>query len=103
MCLRIAAASLSVTEVFASIKGSRQFPVLDKRDFTEVGVTNYGHPQSQCRLDTLMAGSYCRKYLDDPFDNIDPMIGACVSLEGDKNNQEAMRPRCWYYPQQLFK
>lgn len=103
VCLRAASAALSVTEVFASIKGAQQFPMLEKKDRSEVYMTLYKHPKSQCRLDTMVAGIFCRKYLDEPFDNIDPLIGACTKSEGDKIDQDGMRPRCWYFPEELFK
>tara|TARA_R110000868_G_scaffold117600_13_gene312440 strand:+ start:10455 stop:11132 length:678 start_codon:yes stop_codon:yes gene_type:complete len=61
--------SYQMVKIFAELKGARQLPSLEVRDENKVSKTIQGHPNLQCRLDTLVAG----------LNLID-------------------RPRCWFSP-----
>lgn len=60
-------AALNLTRIYAEV--TRQpMPKLESCDSSQVNRTNYGYPQAQCRLDTLLAGW-----------------------------RGAARPRCWFF------
>ncbi|MBH48369.1 MAG: hypothetical protein CME71_09400 [Halobacteriovorax sp.] len=61
--------SYQMVKIFAELRGARNLPSLEAKDESTVSKTIQGHPNLQCRLDTLMAGLNL-------FD----------------------RPRCWYNP-----
>lgn len=91
MCRRVAFASLNVTEVYASIDFySRELSLVYADNYT-VYQTVYGHPNPQCRLDTMIAALQCPNAESIEFKDGDPISGAC-------SNPEFRRPRCWYYP-----
>lgn len=48
-------AALNLTKIYAQVTREAE-PKLDSCDDSKVTRTNYGYPQVQCRLDTLMAG-----------------------------------------------
>tara|TARA_R110000868_G_scaffold68518_7_gene202576 strand:- start:14268 stop:14930 length:663 start_codon:yes stop_codon:yes gene_type:complete len=61
--------SYLMVKIFAQLKGARKLPSLETKDESNVSKTIQGHPNLQCRLDTLVAGLNL-------FD----------------------RPRCWFNP-----
>lgn len=60
-------AALALTSIYAEVT-KQEIPRLDRCDMTVVNRINYGYPNVQCRLDTLMAGW-----------------------------RELPRPACWYF------
>ncbi len=53
-----------------------------------------GYPSSQCRLDTLLAGSVC---ISDPQELMDMKLynkGNCL----ESRNEMGTRPACWFVP-----
>lgn len=95
-CVRMGLAGLSMARVFASLKNYYDLPSLEVQDHFNAWETELGHPQPQCRLDTLKAGILCSVSPRDPFDNLDPSVGACYSYKDEGGVGE--RPRCWYRP-----
>lgn len=90
-CERAALAALQMARVFASLRLGTPEPSLQTPDPTQVYQTDLGHPNPQCRLDTMISGIYCEKARDRKFDDRDPFYGACSSQPGG-------RPACWFHP-----
>lgn len=95
LCVRMAMAALTVSNVFHSITPYEDVPELDKKDSRSVYTTDYKHPAPQCRLDTFLSGANCKNDFRVLFDPVDPTIGAC--LDGD-----SQRPNCWYQHEEKF-
>jgi hypothetical protein len=95
LCIRMAMASLAISNVFHTITPYEDVPELDKKDSKKVYVTHYGHPSPQCRLDTFLNGANCKNDFKVLFDPIDPSVGAC-------NEEESQRPVCWYQHEEKF-
>ena len=96
---RIRKASLALAQLDALGNGNHPEAVsLDNKDKTIVLNSISTHPNSQCRLDTLIAGLNCKvdPYLD--FDRTDSNIGACTRKNADNSISKAARPRCWFRP-----
>jgi hypothetical protein len=96
-CNRLVQASLDLTKVFASAFSDLSPPQVERKDSTKVSKTLYHHPSLQCRLDTLLAGTYCQASSRTPFSDSDAQEGACVSSDSTHPSPGA-RPRCWYMP-----
>lgn len=96
-CSKILLAGLSATKVFASLKPWWNVPGFETPDNSSIGMTNLGHPEPQCRLDTIVAGSFCDKREEDFHPN-DPTVGACLKAEL-QGNVPGSRPNCWYQPE----
>lgn len=99
VCARIALSGLSMAKVFASLKTFYEKPSLDLSDQTQVHKTNFGHPYPQCRLDTVVAGALCSVPPSQPFDGLDPYIGACYREKDELSKVAGERPRCWFHPE----
>lgn len=99
VCARIALTGLSMAKVFASLKPFYEEPSLEENDETSVHKTNYGHPYPQCRLDTVVAGALCSVPSTQPFDRLDPYIGACYREKDELAQVPGERPRCWFNPE----
>lgn len=95
LCKRIAMASYNVAEVYASIDWFTGDLSLVKKDDYTVYQTIYGHPNPQCRLDTMIAALRCPKSEEIVFQNVDEFAGACKNID-------YRRPRCWFYPATSF-
>lgn len=92
ICQRTLLAGLSITKVFATLKNYYEMPSFHKFDKTEVWETIFGHPEPQCRLDTILAGLTCSDSPLKPFDALDPLSSSCYNKDGS-------RPRCWFSPE----
>jgi hypothetical protein len=90
-CQRAALAALQMARVFASLRLGIPEPTLVSTDPTQVYETNLGHPQPQCRLDTMIAGLFCLRAREKHFDDEDALAGACMDEPGG-------RPACWFHP-----
>lgn len=99
ICTRTALAGLSMAKVFASLKDFYRNPSLERNDHTTVWETTFGHPKPQCRLDTILAGAVCSVPPTQPFDSLDPSIGACYRHGDEVTKVSGERPRCWYNPE----
>jgi hypothetical protein len=90
-CQRATLAALQMTRVFASLRTGTPEPSLQTPDTYQVYETDLGHPNPQCRLDTMISGLYCEIARERKFDDKDPLFGACT-------NQPGGRPACWFHP-----
>jgi len=87
---------------------SKKIPSLNHPDATRVGVTETGHPQAQCRIDTQLAGAFCRSEFD--FSRVPGHLGAARnSAEAERDAAPShcdglqfakymRRPQCWFAP-----
>lgn len=90
LCQRIALASYSLAYVYSLIKHYKQPLSLTNPTRNYVYQTNLGHPDPQCRLDTMLAGLKCQNSTDINFSSTDPTQNTCP-------DELFQRPRCWFY------
>lgn len=95
LCVRGAAAGMSVTSLFRALRRETVIPRYDTPDPNAVASTQDGHPGTQCRLDTYFAGSVCGRGVDEALSESDPLAGTCTAQSG---HSLGLRPRCWYKP-----
>lgn len=95
LCVRSGVAGLSLANLFASLSGVAK-PKYETPDPKKVSTTFHNHPASQCRLDTYLAGAACGVSYQQDFSRSNAISGACAEEKGDVF---AVRPRCWYKPQ----
>lgn len=91
ICKRVAMAGLSSASLFAN----NNPPKFETPDQNVVSQTFESHPQAQCRLDTYYNGGVCYKSEDDEIGQNDPDQGTCNRKAQD---EEGLRPLCWYKP-----
>lgn len=94
ICLRSAAGALSIAACFADVDKVANTFRFDTPDPAIVTRTNNGHPDTQCRLDTLFAGAICKAPLSTPVSGSDPKAGSCVQ----GTDLLGWRPLCWFKP-----
>ncbi|MFT6631196.1 MAG: hypothetical protein ACJAS4_001145 [Bacteriovoracaceae bacterium] len=92
LCQKIVPAALSVGNLFASLKRQWKKPSIKAKDKNKVDITEYKHPNPQCRVDTFLAGSLCEREFGVDFDNKDYRVGACLIEEFPAG----ARPGCWF-------
>lgn len=85
---------------------SKKIPSLNHPDATRVSVTTTGHPQAQCRIDTQLAGAFCRSEFD--FSRVPGHLGAARNTaeaerdaapshcDGLQFAKYMRRPQCWF-------
>lgn len=95
LCIRSAAAGLSLGALFADLRGEKTPPSLDTPDPTVVSRTSNAHPGSQCRVDTYFHGALCPISHTVDMDPRDYRIGACTRVAGYPFGN---RPLCWFAP-----
>ncbi|WP_437969791.1 hypothetical protein WMF04_11070 [Sorangium sp. So ce260] len=110
LCGRILLASLQTGRFYeeqAVLQAPRElvYPRFDTPDTTEVAVTKEGHPPSQCRLDTLVAGAVCSvKATGTGIPGFVPPYGEYSDASEEAARPFACqdgpgaRPRCWFQP-----
>ncbi|WP_437691816.1 hypothetical protein [Sorangium sp. So ce176] len=110
LCGRILLASLQTGRFYeeqAVLQAPRElvYPRFDTPDTTEVAVTKEGHPESQCRLDTLVAGAVCSvKATGTGIPGLVPPYGEYSDASEEAARPFACqtgpgaRPRCWFQP-----
>ena len=87
-CQRSLDGALSLAKLLAALGGSKA-PSINTPDKTVVNKTLESHPNSQCRLDVMLAGINCSKVWDEvntPHSAADLAKAACA------------QPRCYYRP-----
>lgn len=96
VCTRTVNAGLILANVLHSLAGPNEPFKLnpDTPDRTRVKRTFDGHPNSQCRMDTYIAGAICDAPLSIPFSDMEPTQGACATESG--HELLGTRPLCWY-------
>ncbi|MBI5240301.1 MAG: hypothetical protein HY926_07490 [Elusimicrobia bacterium] len=95
LCLRIATAGMSVSELFKDLRKEPKDPSYDTPDPAVVEETDDDHPGTQCRLDTYFQGALCTQPVSKPLSDADPAKGACTASQGYR---VGLRPLCWYKP-----
>ena len=92
-CIRSAMAAFSAEEMVRLSLGEEPIS-FDTPDLAVVDKTYDLHPNSQCRLDTLLAGILCPIDPYEEFDDEDYKVAACHS----DFYPEFSRSRCWFNP-----
>ena len=87
VCERIILAGLSFSRFYSTLREDWPRPVPGVFTNYRVGQTLSKHPEPQCRLETVVAGTRCFNFYD--FDHEDPRVGACMEGSGK-------RPVCWF-------
>lgn len=95
VCVRSAAAGMSVTQLFRDLRSEDPEPHYNTPDPAVVRKMYDGHPGTQCRLDTYYQGSLCAQPYTKDISETDATVGACTKAQGYKLG---IRPRCWYLP-----
>jgi hypothetical protein len=115
LCYRTAAASQSITDLFAAFEGSAA-PRFDKPDNSDVSSTVVTHPAAQCRLDTYFRGSLCTMEFDynvipglnvsmgqtSIYAELEAASSSCFiasEVLGAPGYNHEDRPGCWFEPQ----
>lgn len=93
LCIRSGMASLELTGLLSALHSRSKPPEYGTPSSNVVDVVQSSHPETQCRLDTLLAGILC---------TVKP-IGKYSSEANDMNKLCARgvssRPRCWFIPE----
>lgn len=86
-CFRIGLASYKISKIYAEIKfWNRELSVL-KKDSSKVFQILRGHPNPQCRLDTLIAGLLCQEIRD--LSQSEELFLTCTE-------EQYKQPSCWF-------
>lgn len=92
ICVRSTMAALALAKVLGEGQ-SVQFK-LDTPDPKQVNTTYSGHPDGQCRLDTLFQAALCRIPFGTDLSDSDYQQGSCYTPTHTKGG----RSRCWFKP-----
>ena len=93
ICLRSSYASYVLAEVMRRMNfNTRKISFTEKSKRT-VRKTYEGHPDAQCRLDSLVAGSQCSVPTWEPLSDSDLDAGSCTRSKGFESG---LRPSCWF-------
>lgn len=95
VCLRSAAAGVSLGTLLNILGGGQVTPKLDTPDPSVVSQTDDSHPEAQCRLDTYFQASLCPAKWTADMSDTDANVGACTRSKG---YTVGLRPLCWYKP-----
>lgn len=93
-CERVGMAGQSAANFFHMIEKKGLPPSFATPDQTQVSKTMVSHANSQCRLDTYLAGAVCVSNLALNPDVTDPSKNVC--WQG--RDRVGFRPRCWFKP-----
>lgn len=88
-CNRLTEAALNLSKVYAEIKFWPYDLKIDRPDPTVVYETNLGHPNPQCRLDTMLKAILCSQKYETSRDN--EAFYTCI-------NESYKQPGCWLSP-----
>lgn len=94
VCYRSMMAAKSLADLLSG--GTARF---ERKDMSEVSVTNDRHPMGQCRLDTYVAAALCDANFDEtviPRSESESVHYTCNTSNGDP--AYSVRPRCWFKP-----
>ncbi len=92
ICIRSTMAALALAKVLG--EGQTTEFRLDTPDPTQVSSTYSGHPQGQCRLDTLFHAALCRVPFSSDLSESDYQQGSCYT----PSHAKGFRSRCWFKP-----
>jgi hypothetical protein len=95
ICLRSAKAA---EDFGRALHHNRSLPDVERislmnRSDRAVAVTEVGHPDPQCRVDTMYQGALCNLPPTIPLDYKDELKGTCHERKG---HQLGTRPACWF-------
>lgn len=93
LCLRSAFAAQSLAHMLASFEPGSQTPQFNTPDKKVVRKTEDGHPEAQCRVDTLFNAATCLADKNLEMGS-DVLKGACVQGV----DRFGWRPLCWFKP-----
>ncbi len=108
-CVRLHRASIVLANILAELGSRKNMPQMDTPSTHKVSRTNTNHPEAQCRLDTLLAGIYCKNA---PYPSSIPgrtklggrntkeaeLESAKMSCAEYLNDVNGIRPNCWFKP-----
>ncbi len=95
LCKRSAIAAMAFVKTGQGIALPGEEVDFDRTDTREAWSTNHDYPESQCRLDTIINGSFCPVDYTAELSNTDPNLGTCNRVDG---YERGLRPLCWYKP-----
>jgi hypothetical protein len=94
LCLRSSLAGTSVALLFMDLRRESTPPSFGTPDSSVVTEMYDGHPMTQCRMDTYLAGATCHVDVTVPVSNTDYREGSCFQ----PNDEIGYRPLCWFKP-----
>lgn len=97
LCVRSSLAALSLAKFFNRGAETHTPVAFDTPDLSRVRRTSHKHPEAQCRLDTLFAGSVCETKVSSDVSDEEEVSGSCHENLG---NKIGLRPLCWFSPKQ---
>ena len=101
ICLRTNLANMAMARTFHKLRDLELLPAFDTPDpYVRMFIIFNGYPNSQCRMDTLFAGSLCNVSEEDNVDMNLYNKGVCSTI---KNDKRGVRPLCWYVPREEDK
>lgn len=89
LCLRIGVAGFH----FVKSMPTYPEPSFENLDAAVVEETFEDHPNSQCRLDTIVQGALCKSSPKEDFAEDNEIQGACSLSQG---HSTGFRPTCWF-------
>lgn len=92
LCLRTSMAGQSVANLFQALRNDKVAPNYATPDAKVVKKTNDNHPDTQCRLDTYLAGFACQVDANSKLSNSDYREGTCYT----PRDTSGVRPLCWF-------
>ena len=95
ICIRGAAAGLSLGYLFADLRKLPHPPAIETPDPKVVTRTSMAHPGAQCRVDTYFQGALCPIPHVVDVDERDYRVGTCNHAQG---HPFGLRPLCWFAP-----
>ena len=95
VCKRSIYAAETLMKIISNLKKEAKEPSLREKELQITDQTMIMYPSTQCRLDTLVSGSLCKKPYWDMFSDSNEYDGACNAFE---NESLGSRPSCWYLP-----
>lgn len=97
LCIRTQLAALAKANMLNDVVyGGTKEIALEKPSTEVVPETNLSYPPTQCRLDSLVAGSLCDMDFELWTDAQDPFHNICARKNGD---EFGVRPLCWFRPE----
>jgi hypothetical protein len=93
ICMRSAMAGYTAAMMFRDLRKEQRMPKFDTPDQSKVEKTYHGHPATQCRMDTYLAGDICGADVNVDVSDKDVHVGLCSRKFGDSRGA---RPLCWY-------
>ena len=94
LCKRTSLGGTSVAGLFQALRKEPAAPDYAKPDTKKVSKMFDAHPETQCRMDTYLAGAVCDVDKSVALSDTDYRQGSCV----ENVAKVGFRPRCWFMP-----